>query len=1381
MGTSPKFVYYTKECRDKGPLSCCTKKEPGVRNFDARRVSRSILHEILGEMHKEVPKHSCKQKKSEPKMEPIPLNKPSSMSDLIIWNVSKALQTRPCLDLKSSIKAAEKRLSTEPGDLTAVSDQHPEQQYLLCALLAWHQLGHHSADSLYKFVKPKMKERSGDGKCDGKCDSKPASKDPVCSNEVNNSKNASPNPVAWKNVKPSDDGSFGVHTSGPVLTLPMEPKFILRVDNTGACNKPLNSDKPGTAGTTGKLDAACCLDKQCVETLAELDKKTNELRARAFQLMQHEGTRAQLLGRAEEAWTDLEKNYQKQLTAEKEKGKDMEKQVKNMVTERNVTKVGVKAMAEDLTKKKEGADLAKQKLTDLEKLVIDLAATKLRLSEEAAKGEAAVAEELARVLQYERDLMFNEDQARRKLNSLMNESDSARALTCETERALRAELAALRDQIENVSKQLQTEEDESSKTKAEQDQLRQEKKDLIEDLENCKSTCDKKMQWLLDDLRDRKKKLLDLQDQVLECRCKVPTDASVQVKRTASLVALCHCAPEDHLLESCSCTSMRSRLLTNLLTDLFSGLQSELGNAGGLMPCHMLKCLEDQHVWDKPSQIKTNIRNFFSKLLKNELNIAIATSIEFYHATWVGTSCADAEKMEPTPEDDLKEGWQKRAIERRAQQLANKLVKDLYHDKFEHIKQPCDCQSPTGKRSKMSKPPDAEKQIPKSRSQTDQTELYPCLVSPYTPFNRAATTVYQQAIETLPPYWKKTIQDVTQLKLQIEDLKKDSIKKEDLKVMEENISKIVREASVIENEDSLAITRDTSNSNGEKKEIKNSRVVKREESPKTSNQNKSRTVRRKDSKGGLSNSGSWNRAYGLLQEYLKIKIKRVQCLCVMNDRKDVILPEVLDKVCNLIESDFKRLKDICTCENNTGTRTNIMRIGDIVLPPPTELPEKDTNTSQAKYNDRKMKMCSVVSKLSKQNSNNSIIIKENISAQVSPIIQENISAQVSPIIKENISAQVPPYLGMEAKSCDIMEPPINKNARTTETDQIITESKSNGIMYNTCDCCDNTDKVDILKFPDMFGTKEVLVNLYTEQAINTGDIYDHSLVSIDQVTSGCLLAGEVETTKSLTKTENSKSNEKSLVTQKRMAEILPPIAPYIGYTVDCSCDDALGSCFCIKSVVQSNNDKIDSLWKGSLLNDNKQYSYIMHGNPNQNNSDVDVNCYSIRNDSVIDQTSTTAVINDDLFTCEAEILAENVDDLVLKFSLDNVGLTNQAANTVDVESSSLETAYSNSDFFAIDWIKSPLPAVSGRSHAVKLTKSIYYPGIPIDNDQNSFTSGTTTDFDTQKTSESCVCDKVPICHVKMLVEHIEKNLVESKCTCDSLISKVCPVHSKRDF
>lgn len=75
-----------------------------------------------------------------------------------------------------------------------------------------------------------------------------------------------------------------------------------------------------------------------------------------------------------------------------------------------------------------------------------------------------------------------------------------------------------------------------------------EKMELIEDLEGCKAQCDGHMQGRMVELGKKREALSTLREKVMDCKCKVPVDESVEVKRTPSLAALCKCTPEDKLL-----------------------------------------------------------------------------------------------------------------------------------------------------------------------------------------------------------------------------------------------------------------------------------------------------------------------------------------------------------------------------------------------------------------------------------------------------------------------------------------------------------------------------------------------------------------------------------------------------------------------------------------------------------------------------------------------------------------------------------------------------------------------------------------------------------------------------------------------------------------
>lgn len=84
------------------------------------------------------------------------------------------------------------------------------------------------------------------------------------------------------------------------------------------------------------------------------------------------------------------------------------------------------------------------------------------------------------------------------------------------------------------------------------DELRKLKAMMIEDLEGCKLMCDGNMLKHIDELRNKQKELRELKDRVMECRCRLPVEVAVEVKRTPSFAAVCHCVPGDQLEASWS-------------------------------------------------------------------------------------------------------------------------------------------------------------------------------------------------------------------------------------------------------------------------------------------------------------------------------------------------------------------------------------------------------------------------------------------------------------------------------------------------------------------------------------------------------------------------------------------------------------------------------------------------------------------------------------------------------------------------------------------------------------------------------------------------------------------------------------------------------------
>lgn len=79
---------------------------------------------------------------------------------------------------------------------------------------------------------------------------------------------------------------------------------------------------------------------------------------------------------------------------------------------------------------------------------------------------------------------------------------------------------------------------------------------------------------------------------------------------------------------------------------------------------------------------------------------------------WVGACCADQARVIPDPGNTAQnEGWQERAIERRAQKLASQLAEDLFKERADQLTKkakevinsgppPCECKPRSRKKIK---------------------------------------------------------------------------------------------------------------------------------------------------------------------------------------------------------------------------------------------------------------------------------------------------------------------------------------------------------------------------------------------------------------------------------------------------------------------------------------------------------------------------------------------------------------------------------------------------------------------------------------------------------------------------------------------------------
>lgn len=383
-----------------------------------------------------------------------------------------------------------------------------------------------------------------------------------------------------------------------------------------------------------------------------------------------------------------------------------------------------------------------------------------------------------------------------------------------------------------------------------------------------------------------------------------------------------------------------------------------------------------------------------------------------------------------------------------------------------------------------------------------------------------------------------------------------------------------------------------------------------------------------------------------------------------------------------------------------------------------QLPEKDIN---------------IKGKVSKQVSNTSIIITQTASAQVQPnIVMETKSCEVVPeqIELENVVEIINPSSGSKTYIPNTAKIVVSQCINTT-----VDKPSSQELKYTA-------------PIPS-------LVNINGLEITKDDDTHNK------------------ETSPSAIEVEESqnKHNELSL--------------PLIGYTVDCTCDRYLGSCVCSKATVQNNNRKIEEIWYDVLSTYNKKVndkniSYVMDNIKSTRSKSVDKMClHEIPPDICIHHLITidnVQQVNRDLV--DNNTSADNMYmDLMLKYSNDKLkesthDATNDATNT-DAEITSNPESYNNADDSYGEWyeyvpqnIKDTLKSRPARAS-----------GQPCVTRRKSETQA---DNFSKPYLQNCDCSTVPICHVKMLVKNIERKLILSDCTCDSMHSKACPIHSRNN-
>lgn len=367
-----------------------------------------------------------------------------------------------------------------------------------------------------------------------------------------------------------------------------------------------------------------------------------------------------------------------------------------------------------------------------------------------------------------------------------------------------------------------------------------------------------------------------------------------------------------------------------------------------------------------------------------------------------------------------------------------------------------------------------------------------------------------------------------------------------------------------------------------------------------------------------------------------------------------------------------------------------------------------------------------------------------------------ISKQVSNksiIVTQTASAQVQPNLVMETKSCEVVSEEIAPKDGVE-----IVHLSSGSKMYTP-----NTDERIVSQYRSYIVDKRSSQELKYTAPIPSININKMEILKDEDASNKETLLSAIEVEES-----RNKHDQLSL--------------PLIGYTVDCTCDRYLGSCVCSKATVENNNRQIEEIWYDILSASNKKVndkniSYVMDNVKSTRSKSVDKMClHEFPRDICVHHLisiDNVQQVNRDVM--DNKTSADNMYvDLKLKYSSDKIKYPTHDATNTDVEITSNSESDNYADGSFKEWFEY-VPQIIPNGPQSK-------PGrVPGHQCVTRRKSETQADNISKSYTQNCNCSTVPICHVKMLVNNIEKKLITSDCTCDSMNPKVCPIHSRKNL
>lgn len=356
----------------------------------------------------------------------------------------------------------------------------------------------------------------------------------------------------------------------------------------------------------------------------------NELKARVAELERRETAYLEMLTQADDMWAEMEGGYKKKIEESNKMENQLKVKIENLQSERDQFRKSVEPIRQRLRESEESNSVVRISLEKAERDVKSLKVENSNLSGlfERADADARKSEAALKTL----DAKFKSeiDQLRKVNKKLDNDLKAQRDINKKSEMTFMGDLDTIRKELNRCCKNNQEMEVTNSELKEEVESLEKQLALTQKALSQCKRKCDEKIKTLSHELSIKTEELEELRSETMRqsyhaSRVELQPERTEYVDEGYSIYTavpkktdygrMHHSMSYITSDTRCSCPSMRSHLVGQLIEDLFDRIHNTVDDDLSRL-CNEIASVNSR---DVTYETKAKITNYLLMAISKEL------------------------------------------------------------------------------------------------------------------------------------------------------------------------------------------------------------------------------------------------------------------------------------------------------------------------------------------------------------------------------------------------------------------------------------------------------------------------------------------------------------------------------------------------------------------------------------------------------------------------------------------------------------------------------------------------------------------------------------------------------------------------------------------